>query len=427
MVELEGLTATKVLVRIWMVCDWVVLLARISLSIGVWPARMTAFAGAPLMIWFAIRLEPAKLKRTLLLVSFSYWVWISVRTSTRDAAAWMRGVSVVVQEIVMIETMARRMTEFKRVLNIELTCLLESEVAPSWVRLINLPTNSAEVSMSNPESYHASDEYSFTEFSSLPFYRRVNSRLVDMSGVFNQHKIIDLGCGTGGITKLILERLTGTKETVIYAVDHSASALRAAVEELGGRKEAAIRFVHAEVQNLTGSVNEQVDAVIYCNSIHYVNDKQELLKQIRERLKPGGILAFNTSFFEGAHPPESLDFYRRWMMRALRTLRRDHGLFPDKNASKTDARRQLTPEEYEELLKEAGFEVVKKESVVVPVPVDGFHHISGFRDWIEGVMPGVPLGKGRDALQKSLRQVFKEMELEAVPRIWLGITARRAD
>ena len=277
---------------------------------------------------------------------------------------------------------------------------------------------------SQVENYQ-SDEYSFDEFSSQPFYRRVNSHLVDMSGVFNHRKIIDLGCGTGGITKLILERLNGTKETIIYAVDHSATALRSAVEELSDRKEAVVRFVHAEVQNLTSSVNEQVDAVIYCNSIHYVNDKLALLKQIRERLEPGGILAFNTSFFDGSHPPESHDFYRRWMMRSLRTLRRDHGLFPDKNVDKTGARQQLTPEEYERLLNNAGFEIVKNESCWVQVPESGFHHISGFRDWIEGVMPGVPLGKGRDALQKSLKQVFKEMQLETVPRIWLSVTAMR--
>lgn len=281
--------------------------------------------------------------------------------------------------------------------------------------------------MPSPQAEHQSDDYTFDEFSSQPFYRKVNSQLVDMSGVFNQHKIIDLGCGTGGITKLILDRLSGTKETVIYAVDHSATALKSAVEELGDRKEAVIRFVHAEVQNLTSSVNEQVDAVIYCNSIHYVNDKLELLKQIRERLKPGGILAFNTSFFDGSHPPESHDFYRRWMMRSLRTLRRDHGLFPDKNADKTGARRQLTPDEYKELLEEAGFEIVQAENFRVQVPESGFHHISGFRDWIEGVMPGVPLGKGRDALQKSLKQVFKEMDLETVPRVWFGVTARRAE
>ncbi len=279
--------------------------------------------------------------------------------------------------------------------------------------------------MPKPSTAHNSDEYSFTEFSSQPFYRKVNSYLVDVSGIVNHRKIIDLGCGTGGITKLILDRLTGTKDTVIYAVDHSAGALRAAVDDLGGRKEAIVRFVHSEVQQLTSSVNEQVDAVIYCNSIHYVPDKLELLQQIRDRLCPGGMLAFNTSFFDGSHPPESHDFYRRWMMRSLRTLRRDTGLRPDKNADKTGARQQLTPEQYTNLLEEAGFENVVAENVTVQVPESGFHHISGFSDWIEGVMPGVPLGEGRDALQKSLKQVFKEMELESVPRIWLTVTATR--
>lgn len=272
-----------------------------------------------------------------------------------------------------------------------------------------------------------SDEYSFRQFSNLPFYHRINARLVDTYGVANYRKIIDLGCGTGAVTKLILDRITDVKDTVIYAVDHSASALRAAVNEIGDRKEGAVRFVHAEVQQLATSVNDQVDAVVYCNSIHYVPDKASLLRQIRERLNPGGILAFNTSFFEGAHPPETHDFYRRWMMRSLRTLRREYGMSPNKNIEKTGARRQLTPEEYTTLLKENGFKDVQVEAIRVDVPHAGWHHISGFRDWIEGVMPGVPLATGRSALQKSLKQVFQEMNLETVPRVWLTVKATRTD
>ncbi len=271
-----------------------------------------------------------------------------------------------------------------------------------------------------------SDEYSFRQFSNLPFYHGINARFIDLIGVAEKRKIIDLGCGTGGITKLILDRLSGAKHTVIYAVDHSASALKSAVNELSGRREAIVRFINAEVQQLTNCVNEPVDAVVYCNSIHYVSEKAELLAQIRDRLRPGGMLAFNTSFFEGAHPPETRDFYRRWMMRSLRTLKRDYGLSPDKDAAKTGARQQLTPSEYNQLLDEAGFKNVQTDELRVDVPQDGYHYISGFRDWIEGVMPGVPLAIGRDSLQKSLRQVFQEMELETVPRIWLGVRAYKA-
>ncbi len=280
--------------------------------------------------------------------------------------------------------------------------------------------------MTEQSQYLESDEYSFRQFSNLPFYHRVNARLIDQAGVADYRKIIDLGCGTGGVSKLILDRITGARDTVIYAVDHSASALRAAVEEIGGRREAIVRFIHAEVQNLATSVNERVDAVVYLNSIHYVPDKAKLLKQIRSRLQPDGVLVFNTSFFEGAHPPETHDFYRRWMMRSLRTLRREYGMSPNKDAKKTGARQQLTPEEYTLLLTENGFEDIRAEAMRVDVPHAGWHYISGFRDWIEGIMPGVPLSTGRDALQKSLVQVFQEMDLETVPRVWLAVRAKRA-
>jgi len=111
----------------------------------------------------------------------------------------------------------------------------------------------------------ASEEYSFKSFSSLPFYTKVNARLLDLAEVGKQRRIVDLGCGTGGVTKLILERLQSTKDSVIYAVDHSTSALKAATEEIGERKDVAINYVHSEVQNLTDAVKERVDAIVYCN------------------------------------------------------------------------------------------------------------------------------------------------------------------
>ena len=277
-------------------------------------------------------------------------------------------------------------------------------------------------SAANPNQ---SEEFSFSSFSNLPFYRTVNSRLLDIANVGRQHKIIDLGCGTGSVTKLILERLQSARETIIYAVDHSATALRTAIAEIGERRDAVVRYVQAEVQHMTEAIRDQVDAVVYCNSIHYVPDKRSLLSQIRSRLQPGGIFAFNTSFFEGSHPPESHEFYRRWMMRSLRILKREYGLSPVR-AQKVESRQQLTPQEYSTLLGESGFKVIKSDIQTVQVPIDGWHHISGFSDWIEGVMPGVPLATGREALQKGLHETWEDMKLQTVPRLWLSVSAARA-
>ncbi len=275
------------------------------------------------------------------------------------------------------------------------------------------------------ENIEQAEDFSFSAFSNLPFYKQVNARLLDLAEVGRQRRIIDLGCGTGGVTKLILERLQSAKETVIFAVDHSASALRDAVTELGGRKDAVVRFVQSPVQNLRTAINGDVDAVVYCNSIHYVPDKKTLLSQIREKLSPNGILAINTSFFDGSHPPASEEFFRRWLMRSLRILKREHGLMPD-SAQKVESRQHLTADEYESLLEESGFRIVKSEVADIDVPESGWFHISGFRDWIEGVMPGVPLDAGRQALQKGLHQVFEEREIQTIPRRWLSISAARA-
>lgn len=270
----------------------------------------------------------------------------------------------------------------------------------------------------------ASEEYSFTSFSNLTFYTKVNERLLDLAEVGKQRKIVDLGCGTGGITKLILERLQSAKNTAIYAVDHSTTALKAAAEEIGDRKDVAINYVHSEVQNLTDSVKEKVDAIVYCNSIHYVPDKKELLGQIKSKLQPNGIFAFNTSFFEGSHPEDSLLFFRKWMMRSLRILKREHGMVPDKTA-KVESRVQLKADDYIKLVKDAGFKVLVNDLNRVDVPHEGWHHISGFSDWIEGVMPGVPLDVGRGVLQKGLAQTWDEMNLKTVPRVWLSVSAAK--
>jgi len=271
----------------------------------------------------------------------------------------------------------------------------------------------------------ASEEYSFTSFSNLPFYTKVNERLLDLAEVGKQRKIVDLGCGTGGITKLILERLQSAKDTVIYAVDHSTTALKAAAEEIGDRKDVAINYVHSEVQNLTGAVKDKVDAVVYCNSIHYVPNKPVLIDQIKDKLLPNGIFAFNTSFYEGSHPDDSLEFFRKWMMRSLRILKREHGMSADKS-QKVESRVQLTASDYIDLVENAGFKVLVNDFNRVEVPHEGWHHISGFSDWIEGVMPGVPLDIGRQALQKGLAQIWEEMNLKTVPRVWLSVSAAKA-
>lgn len=269
---------------------------------------------------------------------------------------------------------------------------------------------------------NSSEEYNFKEFSNLPFYTDINKNFLEFAKIDDLRTIVDLGCGTGGITKLLIRRFRDARETMIFAIDHSKTALKTAANEIGETKNTIVEFCHAEVQSLTDVIKDKVDAIVYCNSIHYVPDKSDLLTKIKSKLNSKGILAFNTSFFEGSHPDDSLEFFRKWMLRSLRKVKREYGLSA-KKSDKVQSRVQLNQEQYKNLLLENGFKINAIKTNRVDVPIEGWHHISGFSDWIEGILPGIPLDIGREVLQKSLAEIWYELKIKSIPRIWLSVSA----
>lgn len=266
------------------------------------------------------------------------------------------------------------------------------------------------------------EDFGFKKFAENSFYKRQNARLVDMAEVSSGQRIIDLACGNGSVTRLILDRLRGARNSAVIGIDHSSEMLRIAVEELKDRKDAALQFVQSQVENISESVKDSVDTVIFCNAIHYVPDKEELLSEICKTLKPGGKLAFNTSFFDGAHPSETMLFARKWMLKSLRILRKEYGISPIRG-DKAQSRKQLKAQEYRDLVEQNGFRIEKEEIETVSVPLDGWRDISEFSDFIEGVMPGVPMDRASNALQEGCELTFEELNVDVMPRNWLRILA----
>ena len=267
-------------------------------------------------------------------------------------------------------------------------------------------------------------EFSFATFSQNPFYEELNARLVAMAEPGSGQTIVDLACGTGGVTKLILEHVRGARDSVVIAMDHSAGALKQAMDDLKSHRDTAVQFVQSQVEQMSDSLKERADTVIFCNAIHYIPDKDALVSEISKSLNPGGKFAFNTSFYEGGQVPESMTFYRKWMFKSARILRREHGLSPQR-AEKVESRKHLSADQYRELLERNGFQVIRLEEDRVLVPIEGWLDISTFEDFIAGTLPGVPLKEASDSLQKGVHQTFEEMEIEYVPRNWLDVVAVR--
>ena len=267
-------------------------------------------------------------------------------------------------------------------------------------------------------------DYSFKAFSAHAFFRQVHTWLVDRAGLDRASSVVDVACGSGLVTELIRERIRGARDAMIVALDVSSSALKDARARMAGMAGAAVEFVEGKAEELSTLVRTKVDTVVFCNGIHYVEDKRLVLHEVHETLRPGGTFAFNTAFFDGAELPETLPFYRRWMIKSLRLLKSRYGVSPDR--TKVEARRQLTAEQYVEALRAEGFAVRVQELVPATLSQDGWLDISRFADFAQGTLPGIPVAQATEVLCDAIRDTFAEMQLSGVARNWLSIVAARA-
>lgn len=269
------------------------------------------------------------------------------------------------------------------------------------------------------------DDFSFDRFAQQDFYQRVNEHLVRMVDFTGVRRVLDLACGVGNVTAMIVRQLAERPATTVLGLDYSPTGIELARRDVTGQGNASVEFIEGRVEDVADLIEEPVDAVIFCNAIHYVPDKEGLLKEIGKVLEPGGRLAINTSFFEGGQPPESQKFYRRWMLRALRLLKSKHGMSPDKS-EKVESRKHLTPEQYQALFESAGYRVVTLELEGAQMTAESWCDISRFKDFIEGIMPGVPLDKASEVLREAVYQTYEELGLETLTRNWLNVIAARA-
>lgn len=267
-------------------------------------------------------------------------------------------------------------------------------------------------------------DYTFEAFSRYDFYRRVNEDLVDTTLQVRAaaqvpiQRALDLACGTGAVTQLLVERLRKFKQPVeVIAVDPSESALEKARRLVGN----AARFARGTAQAFS-SVASGVDIVLFCNAIHLLPDKDHVLAEVRNALNREGVLGFNTSFYEGCYAPGTERFYKLWMLRSLQMLKQETGMRPDR--TKVEAMRWLSPEEYRELLERHDFKIESMEAEQAMMTCESWQDISHYSEFASGALPGVPVDVAIPILTRSVAQAYDELGITELPRNWLQVVAR---
>ena len=271
-----------------------------------------------------------------------------------------------------------------------------------------------------------SDVHTFDPFAKEPAYIHVNEKLIGRVmkhlGGAKAVRLLELAAGTGLPTALMYQRAraAGTK-LVGTLLDLDLPALKQARIEVD---EESAAYVYGTASSLPFSP-QSYDVVFFANGLHLLDadSKQGALQESYRVLKPGGLFAMNSTFYDGAYPEESKPFYGRWIRRSIveinqRLPGRDKG-------EKVQAMEFLTGDDYRDLINAAGFEVVESRERRVMLSQAAVRAISSYKDFAMGALHATDedAEQAAQALQATVRQTFHDLQMKYLPRTWLEIIA----
>ena len=234
--------------------------------------------------------------------------------------------------------------------------------------------------------------------------------------------VVDLASGTGAVTQLILDELDQLRRpATVISIEPAIEALEIARERLQGR---AVQFVQGDADQLARVVKD-ADVVFLCNALHLIPDKPDVVRKIASVLAPDGFFACNSTFFTGAQTPESERFTHRWIRRAFGWLRQHHPDLHPTHRGQVAALTWLSADEYVTLLEAQGLQIVERTLEQVLMPLQAVQDIGRYRLFIAGALPGIPIPLGAEALAWAAAEAARELDVTAVPRIWLQLLAQR--
>ena len=140
----------------------------------------------------------------------------------------------------------------------------------------------------------------FTEKTTM--YQELSRELLNLAGIRSGMRVLDLGCGTGVTTQMVLQEL-GSKGHV-YALDISPAMLDIARQQVGSKQ---VTFLKADAADVANLISTPVERIV-CNSVFWqFRHKPQVMAALRRVLAPNGLFVFNAPepYFIFKHIPRS--------------------------------------------------------------------------------------------------------------------------
>jgi ubiquinone/menaquinone biosynthesis C-methylase UbiE len=285
----------------------------------------------------------------------------------------------------------------------------------------------------------------YEPYAQEPEYIGANKALLETVELDRVNRVLDLACGTGLLTDLLLQL---KPDVVVNGIDLSSESLeigrrqlrekgllaesQEALDQAAAEGRGAMYMVEGSAMDLDHFADNTFDMAMIGNAIHLMPDKAQFVRNVARVLKPGAPFLFNSVFFTGTFGEGSEPVYTEWMKGAVNLLMERNaelvkaGKAPSKRVrgkfGKAFDKDWKTPEEWASVLEDAGFEVERVYKRPIPINQRGLELVGAYGGLAEVLMSGYPVDVASECLQYAVGPAFEKMGVSEVIRYWLEVT-----
>jgi ubiquinone/menaquinone biosynthesis C-methylase UbiE len=287
----------------------------------------------------------------------------------------------------------------------------------------------------------------YEPFSLEPEYIEANRAFVLRQPLAGARRILDLACGTGTVSELLLEQ---SPQAHLNGLDYDPVQVRLASERferlgyqvrrgfdvtsdrVGGKPVVTFGVGSADALRFADAT---FDCVTIANAIHLLPDKPRFLAGVARVLKPSGVFGFNTAFYSGSMPAGTDRIYLDWLRLASEYIQAKSdrqvaaGGPPIKRQRGTAraafANRWYNRDEWSRMLADAGLMVHDIHERVVELNARSFGLVGAYGGLAEVLLSGFPVLEAAEALEAAARPALEASNATSVPRNYLEIWATK--
>lgn len=266
--------------------------------------------------------------------------------------------------------------------------------------------------------------FEFDFMAQRPMYAACPRWLIEHCKIGERSTVVDLGCGSGIVTQLLLEMFRDATDFHVIGIDPSEWELNIARSRISDKR---VTFIQGRAQDALRIVKADVDAVVLCSVLHQLPlmERRSVLEGAFALVRPGGLVGANTLFYDGGIEAQTRPFYLRWMAEARNHLARASisWSLPTKPPV---ALQRLTPQQHYDLFQSIGYEDIQIEEVPFDWHVEDWEALSKYSVFIQGALsPEIDLEAGSRALIEGVRAAYRALGIETLRRAVLHCVARR--